>query len=61
MLPAHLYVQISECDLLKSTPSSSFDSVKRIIPAGSAVPPSCRDVYEEKMKNLEAWQNTCTT
>jgi len=51
-LGAHNIVQLAELDILDKVDPAELDSVKMLLPSGSAVPPSCVEVLKKKFRNL---------
>ena len=51
-LGAHNIVQLAELDILDKVDPAELDSVKMLLPSGSAVPPSCVEILKKKFRNL---------
>ena len=51
-LGAHNIVQLAELDILDKVDPADLDSVKMLLPSGSAVPPSCVEILKKKFRNL---------
>ena len=51
-LGAHNIVQMAELDILDKVDPAELDSVKMLLPSGSAVPPSCVEILKKKFRNL---------
>ena len=56
-LGAHYYVQLAESELLDQVDPNDLDSIKLLLPAGSAVPSSCEKSILKKFRNLQGILN----